>query len=445
MKTPNTSSAPRFSAQARADKVGEIHVYGAIGDSWYGITAKQVIESLDRFKREGVKQIELHVNSPGGSYYDGVAIFNALRRFDGQKTVYVDGMAASAASVVALAGDRIITGAGAMWMIHNPLNIAWGYASDLRKAADVLDALGESALQLYAGRTGQSREDLREWMDAETWMDGKLAQERGFSHETSDVPAPAESDEKMMGDSVVADLLAHFKRAPENAARLLHFAPRPQGQAPATVAPEGDEEKPMKVLMTMLGLAEKATEGEALAALEKLQNESADACAARTIVQAAEGESLESACSKLVAGYNEMRAAAGKPESSSSEACAMIAGLREKAARVDELQAQAAEFETERKQTEIAKMLDDATADGRLTPAKRAEMTGESAPSFAADPATLKVFLDCLPLPAPAPREPETKAPEMKAWAEMSNTDRASLYATNRALAEQMKAESEKK
>lgn len=428
MRNPS-SRAPRFEAKARADKVGEIHVYDVIGDSWYGITAKQVVQALDGFKREGVKQLEIHVNSVGGSYFDGVTIFNALRRFEGQKTVYVDGLAASAASVVALAGDRIITGAGAMWMIHNPLTFAWGYASDLRKEADKLDTISESALQLYAGRTGQSSEDLRAWMDAETWMTPAEALERGFTHETTEVePAgdpesvPAQGDDRDEEmNAMTRSFLAQFKHAPPAVAQLLHFASRPEGQAPATVAHDGAEEMPMKNLLKKLGLAENATEAEAMAAVEKMQSEASAASAERSEVMSATGAT------------------------DARSACATIAGLREKAARADELQAQVAKFASERKQAEIAKLLDEATADGRLTPAKREELTGEKAPSFAAEPETLKTFLGFLEKPAPAPREPAVEPETPKAWAEMSNSEKAAMYAANRELAEKLKAEAEKK
>jgi ATP-dependent Clp protease protease subunit len=102
--------------------------------------------------------------------------------------MFVDGLAASAASAVLMAGDKIVCAPGAQIMIHDPWSMAIGNAADLRQTADLLEQTGETLVSLYAARTKQSPDDIRAWMSAETWMTAQVAKERGFADELSGEP-----------------------------------------------------------------------------------------------------------------------------------------------------------------------------------------------------------------------------------------------------------------
>lgn len=167
-----------FSIQAKADKTAEISIYDEIG-AW-GVTAKQFIGEI---RALDVATLRLAINSPGGSVFDALAMYNALRQHPAQVEVTVMGVAASAASLVAMSGDRIVMPENAFMMIHNPLNFAFGNASDLREMADVLDKIGASLVATYAARTGQPEDMVRELLDAETWLNAEEAVALGFADE----------------------------------------------------------------------------------------------------------------------------------------------------------------------------------------------------------------------------------------------------------------------
>jgi len=167
-----------FSIQAKADKSADISIYDEIG-AW-GVTAKQFIGEI---RALDVATLRLAINSPGGSVFDALAMYNALRQHPAQVEVTVMGVAASAASLVAMSGDRIVMPENAFMMIHNPLNFAFGNASDLREMADVLDKIGASLVATYAARTGQPEDMVRELLDAETWLNAEDAIALGFADE----------------------------------------------------------------------------------------------------------------------------------------------------------------------------------------------------------------------------------------------------------------------
>lgn len=173
----------RLCAGKNASSV-ELIVYGEIGGWWDGIDAGQVIAELSALD---VDQIDVRLNSPGGVVFDGVAIYNALAQHKANVTVHIEGVAASIASVIAMAGDTIKIGEAANVMIHKPWSIALGDADVLRKEADVLDTLEGGILDIYQARTGAATEQLRSWVAAETWFRGQAAIDAGFADEL--VPA----------------------------------------------------------------------------------------------------------------------------------------------------------------------------------------------------------------------------------------------------------------
>ncbi|WP_277674557.1 head maturation protease, ClpP-related, partial [Piscibacillus halophilus] len=120
----------------------EITIYGVIGTSWWNdsFSASDIDAAI---KEAGTNDIIINLNSPGGDAFDGISIFNRLKRHEGKVTIHVDGWACSAASVIAMAADELYMGLGSMLMIHEASNIVWGTKTDMRKQADVLDELEE--------------------------------------------------------------------------------------------------------------------------------------------------------------------------------------------------------------------------------------------------------------------------------------------------------------
>ncbi len=123
------------------------------------------------------------INSPGGDCVAAAQIYNMLSNYKGKVTVKIDGIAASAASVIAMAGDTVLVSPVSMLMIHNPATIAWGDHAEMQKAIDMLAEVKESIINAYVLKTGLSRPKLSHLMDAETWMDANKAVELGFADE----------------------------------------------------------------------------------------------------------------------------------------------------------------------------------------------------------------------------------------------------------------------
>ncbi len=131
----------------------------------------------------GTGDITVWINSPGGDCVAAAQIYNMLSNYKGKVTVKIDGIAASAASVIAMAGDTVLVSPVSMLMIHNPATIAWGDHAEMQKAIDMLSEVKESIINAYVLKTGLSRPKLSHLMDAETWMDANKAVELGFADE----------------------------------------------------------------------------------------------------------------------------------------------------------------------------------------------------------------------------------------------------------------------
>ena len=144
----------------------------------FGVSAKSFLNDMRAVKGD---TINLSINSPGGDVFAGVAIYNALRGSGKKVNVKVLGIAASAASLIAMAGDEIEMPENAMMMIHNPWSFAMGDADELRATADVLDKIGNSLVGTYAARTGKDEAEIKALLDAETWMSAQEAVEMGFA------------------------------------------------------------------------------------------------------------------------------------------------------------------------------------------------------------------------------------------------------------------------
>nr|DAE23174.1 MAG TPA: major capsid protein [Siphoviridae sp. ctQNW6] len=162
-------------------------------DTWWGdeVTPDLFREEL----KQHAGDLTVVINSPGGDVFAGLAIYNALVNHNGNVTVRVDGLAASIASVIAMAGDKIIMSPGSMIMIHRPSVYAAGTVDDMEKAKDVLLKIEEGITPIYAKRTGLSDEKITELLEAETWMLADKAVELGFADEVSEAPEKQKQDE----------------------------------------------------------------------------------------------------------------------------------------------------------------------------------------------------------------------------------------------------------
>jgi len=167
-------------------KISEITIYGVIGTSWYSdsFSASDMDSALNE---AGKNDITIRLNSPGGDAFMGIAIYNRLKRHEGKVTIYVDGWACSAASVIAMAADELIMGLGSMFMFHEASNIVWGTKTEMRKEASILEELEEGIIDIYMTKANVTREEVRAKLDAETWLSAKSTVEIGFANSTEGV------------------------------------------------------------------------------------------------------------------------------------------------------------------------------------------------------------------------------------------------------------------
>ena len=178
----------RWQPRAAEAEGNVISVYDVIGEDWWtgeGVTAKRVAGAL---RAIGQKPVTVNVNSPGGDMFEGLAIYNLLREHPAKVTVRVMGLAASAASIIAMAGDEIEMGLGSMLMIHNSWGVVIGNQNDMRDAAETFAEFDAAMADIYVARTGGDLEAIKAMMDGETWLRAERAIEEGFADSTFDVP-----------------------------------------------------------------------------------------------------------------------------------------------------------------------------------------------------------------------------------------------------------------
>jgi ATP-dependent Clp protease protease subunit len=172
--------SPNLAAAAEGDNT--ISILDQIGQDFWtgeGVTAKRISAALRSIGAE--RDVVVNINSPGGDLFEGLAIYSLLREHKGEVTVKVLGLAASAASIVAMAGDTVQIARAGFLMIHNTWVVALGNRNDLRDIADQLEPFDSSMADIYAARTGMERKNVAKMMDAETWISGSDAVEKGFA------------------------------------------------------------------------------------------------------------------------------------------------------------------------------------------------------------------------------------------------------------------------
>ncbi len=181
--TPTTSPKNNswFRMQAGHQSDADIYIYDEIG--FWGVTAKQFISDLNALG--DITHINLHINSPGGDVFEGIAIFNALKTHGASITVYVDGVAASMASVIAMVGNPVIMPENTFMMIHKPFGFTGGDAEDMRTYADLLDKVEAVLLPAYAQKTGKTTDEIAAMLADETWMSGAECLAHGFADQVT--------------------------------------------------------------------------------------------------------------------------------------------------------------------------------------------------------------------------------------------------------------------
>ncbi|EOP4746979.1 head maturation protease, ClpP-related, partial [Escherichia coli] len=185
-----------FSIKAMADVV-HVRIYDEIGG--YGVKASALTDEINACGN--ASEIHLRIHSPGGDIFEGLAIYNALKNHPAKKIVHIEGMAASMASFIAMCGDHIVMPENAMMMIHAPRGVTAGVSGDVRRFADLMDKLGDTMAETYAGRTGRSKQEITSMMEAETWMDGNECKANGFADEVIPaITAMARIESKRIGD-----------------------------------------------------------------------------------------------------------------------------------------------------------------------------------------------------------------------------------------------------
>lgn len=243
-----------------------VDIYDEIGWGWFGgVTAADFVAEITALD---VEQIDLHINSPGGDVYEGLAILNSLRQHKARVVVTVDGVAASAASFIAMAGDEVIMARNSELMIHEAMGICIGWASDMRDMGDRLDKISNNIASIYADRAGGSVEDWRAAMTAETWYSDQEAVDAGLADR---VLSTSDEDAETAKNQHDLSVFAHAGRRNAPAPPVARQTTDPKESRPVAFT---DEQ--MTQLREKLGVADDADEQTILDALDEALEERAD-------------------------------------------------------------------------------------------------------------------------------------------------------------------------
>lgn len=202
-------------------------------ESWFDDEVTPKIFRDELMSGEG--DITVWINSPGGDCIAAAQIYNMLLEYKGNVTIKIDGIAASAASVVAMAGNKVIMSPVSMLMIHNPMTMAAGDTTEMKKAISMLTEVKESIINAYELKTGMSRDKIAKLMDAETWMDANKAVELGFADEILSRESSVKPSAMMYSENVVSRKLWNKMSA--------KYRPKEQGRTVAALLRSLDLEK----------------------------------------------------------------------------------------------------------------------------------------------------------------------------------------------------------
>lgn len=191
------------------EKRATVYLYGTIGGDFWdddsSNTAKTFSKTLDELSP---KPLDIRIDSCGGDVYEGFGIASAIQRYEGQTTAYVDGIAASAASYIAVMADKVVMTDYSQLMIHDAWTYTCGNSSDLKDAAERLESTDATIAQIIAARSGMNVEDVRAAMDEETWYDAQAAVEAGLADEVVET-------KQRTAASIDRAILARFKHVPD--------------------------------------------------------------------------------------------------------------------------------------------------------------------------------------------------------------------------------------
>lgn len=179
----------------------DIYLYSAILGDVFDSTVHDVINSLNEFKGN---LINLHINSEGGDIFEAQGLYTYLRNHNAEVEAYIEGICASAASIIAMSGSKVYMPENSLFMIHNPSGSVFGESEDMRKLADILDKIRDSMAAVYEAKTGKSHDEILTLMNAETWLSAKEAKRAGFV----DVITPAReiaAQSKTYNDGILAE------------------------------------------------------------------------------------------------------------------------------------------------------------------------------------------------------------------------------------------------
>ena len=201
------------------DEARTLELYGTIAsESWYDDDLTPQMFRDELFKGKG--KVTIWINSPGGDCVAASQIYSMLMDYPGEVTVKIDGVAASAASVIAMAGTKVLMAPTALMMIHNPATMAYGDHNEFQKAIEMLSEVKESIINAYELKTGQPRLKLSRLMESETWMNANKAVELGFAdgiledEKKTVEPLSFAYSEKTMNDTLMGKITARMKAAP---------------------------------------------------------------------------------------------------------------------------------------------------------------------------------------------------------------------------------------
>lgn len=436
-------------ARASSDAALDVYLFGPIGgleDDWGGVSAKGLLRALA--EKPDAAVVNLHINSPGGDVFEGVAIYNTLKASKARVVVHIDGLAASAASFVAMAGDEIRIAKNAMMMIHEvSIWMTGGRSEDLQKKADIINKLNETLVDIYlprAEKAGKTRDDVIAAMAAETWFTAEEAVAWGLADTITDTEADAE----------VVALASARPRARELFTR---FAAMAGGRKSET----GMKMKIKASLAKKIGLRAEATEEEVVEKLEETVEkveqveEELDEKDQRIKELEAKIAELEAKLAELEAqkaeqdeAIEEIKKEVGieqsndAPTSRASVTALLgkLAGLKARARETDAIKARLADLEAKELAREIDALIAQGRASGQITPANEAKLR-EKGPEF------IRAYLETAPRVVPGTvRQPAVQAsasgiPVDKPYEELTIAQRTALAKTNPELFNSLRAD----
>lgn len=394
------SSERRFEANASANgDVLELSMLDIVGEDWWtggGITSKVVQEKLSAYPK--AKTIKILLNSPGGDAFEGLAVQSLLRRHGARVEIEVVGLAASAASIIAMAGDSIAMHEGSLMMVHQPWTFAVGDADEMRTTAEFLDKVNASGLDVYTRRTGRTREDIAELVSAETWMTAHEAVKEKFATSVVEGAAPAPAKARAAAQAFMSARKPTNRVAATMAAIEREVTAHNQNITAPPVAPKEsahgrEESNNMKLsaaVLALLGLPEDADQARIEAAIKaKCQEPVVD-------------HVVELSGVKLVGASNEAEAAAritdmqklsmavmgATSASTNAEALTRIMGWKAGSDQSADLLKQVADLKTQTTAAQRDGAIQKLSREGRLAPsqhewARSNFATAESLETFA--------------------------------------------------------------